>query len=31
MTKREIYDQYGEEGLSGQGAGGFGMNADDIF
>ena len=29
--KREIYDQYGEEGLSGQGAGGFGMNADDIF
>ncbi|KAL6454557.1 LOW QUALITY PROTEIN: YDJ1 Mitochondrial protein import protein MAS5 [Candida maltosa Xu316] len=27
--KREIYDQYGEEGLSGQG--GPGMNADDIF
>ncbi|CAK9437185.1 uncharacterized protein LODBEIA_P15720 [Lodderomyces beijingensis] len=27
--KRDIYDQYGEEGLSGQG--GAGMNADDIF
>ncbi|CAI5755957.1 unnamed protein product [Candida verbasci] len=27
--KREIYDQYGEEGLSGQG--GAGMNAEDIF
>ena len=29
--KREIYDQYGEEGLSGAGAGGPGMNAEDIF
>lgn len=29
--KRDIYDQYGEEGLSGAGAGGAGMNADDIF
>ncbi|KAI5962443.1 YDJ1 [Candida pseudojiufengensis] len=28
--KREIYDSYGEEGLSGQGAAG-GMNAEDIF
>lgn len=28
--KRQIYDQYGEEGLEG-GAGGPGMNAEDIF
>ncbi|EGW34250.1 dnaJ class heat shock protein [Spathaspora passalidarum NRRL Y-27907] len=28
--KREVYDNYGEEGLSG-GAGGPGMNAEDIF
>ncbi|KAG1079274.1 hypothetical protein G6F42_023850 [Rhizopus arrhizus] len=29
--KREIYDQYGEEGLSGQGGGPGGMNAEDLF
>ncbi|MCL4170475.1 UNVERIFIED_CONTAM: hypothetical protein GTU68_059117, partial [Idotea baltica] len=28
--KKQIYDQYGHEGLSGQGYGGF-QNADDIF
>ncbi|KAJ9298170.1 hypothetical protein DTO271G3_3775 [Paecilomyces variotii] len=28
--KRQIYDQYGEEGLEG-GAGGAGMNAEDLF
>ena len=28
--KRQIYDQYGEEGLEG-GAGGGGMNAEDLF
>lgn len=28
--KRSIYDQYGEEGLSGEGAGG-GMSAEDLF
>ncbi|OBT62956.1 hypothetical protein VE03_07655 [Pseudogymnoascus sp. 23342-1-I1] len=28
--KRQIYDQYGEEGLEGGGAGG-GMNAEDLF
>lgn len=29
--KREVYDSYGEEGLSGQGGMGGGMGADDIF
>ncbi|KAI8989336.1 ATPase GET3 [Pilobolus umbonatus] len=29
--KRDIYDSYGEEGLSGQGAGMGGMNAEDLF
>ncbi|KAI8644910.1 hypothetical protein BD408DRAFT_412696 [Parasitella parasitica] len=29
--KREMYDQYGEEGLSGQGGGHGGMNAEDLF
>jgi len=29
--KRSIYDQYGEEGLSGEGAGGMGMSAEDLF
>ena len=29
--KRQIYDQYGEEGLSGAGGGPGGMNAEDLF
>lgn len=29
--KRDIYDQFGEEGLSGGGGGGAGMDANDIF
>ncbi|ODV79976.1 DnaJ-domain-containing protein [Suhomyces tanzawaensis NRRL Y-17324] len=29
--KREVYDNYGEEGLSGQGGMGGGMGAEDIF
>ncbi len=29
--KRQIYDQYGEEGLSQGGMGGEGMNAEDLF
>lgn len=29
--KRQLYDQYGEEGLSEQGGPGGGMNAEDIF
>lgn len=29
--KREVYDAYGEDGLSGQGGMGGGMGADDIF
>lgn len=29
--KRSIYDQYGEEGLQGGGAGAGGMNAEDLF
>ena len=28
--KRQVYDQYGEEGLSGEGPGG-GMSAEDLF
>lgn len=29
--KREVYNRYGEEGLSGQGGHGHGMNAEDLF
>jgi DnaJ homolog subfamily A member 2 len=29
--KRQIYDQYGEEGLEGNGAAGGGMSAEDLF
>ncbi|KAG2195946.1 hypothetical protein INT47_007082 [Mucor saturninus] len=29
--KRDAYDHYGEEGLSGQGGHGHGMNAEDLF
>ncbi|BFZ53679.1 Type I HSP40 co-chaperone [Savitreella phatthalungensis] len=29
--KRQLYDQYGEEGLSGAGGGPGGMNAEDLF
>ncbi|KAL2916545.1 Type I HSP40 co-chaperone [Polyrhizophydium stewartii] len=29
--KRSIYDQYGEEGLSGDGPGGHGMSPEDLF
>ncbi|KAK4628936.1 Mitochondrial protein import protein mas5 [Fulvia fulva] len=29
--KRQLYDQYGEEGLEQGGAGGAGMNAEDLF
>lgn len=29
--KRQLYDQYGEEGLSGAGGGAGGMNAEDLF
>lgn len=29
--KRQIYDQYGEEGLEGQGGGAGGMSAEDLF
>ncbi|KAL0082887.1 ATPase GET3 [Phycomyces blakesleeanus] len=29
--KRQMYDQYGEEGLNGQGAGMGGMDAEDLF
>lgn len=29
--KKQIYDQYGEEGLSGEGGMGGGMSADDLF
>ena len=30
-NKREVYDQYGEEGLEGRGGGGGGMNPEDLF
>ena len=29
--KRQVYDQYGEEGLSGEGGMGGGVNAEDLF
>jgi DnaJ family protein A protein 2 len=29
--KRSVYDQYGEEGLSGDGGMGGGMSAEDLF
>ncbi|KAI8912916.1 hypothetical protein DFJ77DRAFT_440978 [Powellomyces hirtus] len=29
--KREVYDRYGEEGLSGEGGGGPGMSPEDLF
>lgn len=29
--KRQIYDQYGEEGLNGEGGMGGGMSAEDLF
>ena len=29
--KRSVYDQYGEEGLSGEGGMGGGMSAEDLF
>jgi len=30
-NKREVYDRYGEAGLQGEGAGGPGMSAEDLF
>lgn len=31
QNKREVYDRYGEAGLQGEGAGGSGMSAEDLF